>query len=838
MKNKFLCIVSILFLANTILANPIDTNTAKSAVKTFWESTYTSSLQKSNIDYQLIYQAKSNQKDNNQKTFYYVYNVSDKGFVIISADDRVVPILGYSNESSFNPNQIPPSLSEILTQYQQTIEYVIKNNIAASEEITVSWQNLKNGIAIYQKATQTTVEPLIKTNWSQSKPYNNNCPYDNSQNKRCVTGCVATAMAQVIYFWKSPAHGYGSHYYTHSTYGTLSADFKNTTYEYDSMQLCYADSTIIVGQDEIATLMYHCGVSVNMNYGVDASGAQLIENEYGINNAERALHNYFGFYEAYGRYKSDFSESEWINMLKNNLDSSQPIVYAGSNIGSHAFVCDGYDENNYFHFNWGWNGHYNGYFLLTDISPADCDFSGNQQAIFNIKKSSLRLHTDSHNIIYVTLEGSGTKDGSSWENATNQLNYALANVIESPHTIWVKSGTYYGDTNAPTAFYLYGGNKMYGGFAGNEPADYDLSLRKLDSNKTILNGQHTQQVIKILQSTEELSVCDGFTICNGYISSYYSLGAGVYMEPNSILINCIIENNTCESDYYSYGAGVITYGNAMINCIIRKNTSDDKAGGVYILHDNFFMINCVVADNIAYKSGGGVVSSSTTITFINCDIIKNIAGTDGGGIVCAKSLNEIYNTIIWGNSPDQFNYETDFLPYNTAIQNYDYAEENINLDVENDGTDTSKRYVRFKSLENDNYQLMKSSPCINTGDNNLSCFDTLTTDLYGNKRIQHNTIDIGACEYNYGNFVQNISFDESVLIYPNPASTYIDIIFMNNLTQTYTMSLFDINGKLVYNQSINNKSTHIKLPDLSKGIYNLKLINENSEQRTYKIVVK
>ncbi len=835
-KSKFLGVLCFLFLINILYGNAIDTNTAKTVVETFWKSTYLSNIQKNTNDFQLVYQAKATQKDYNQETFYYVYNVSGQGFVIISGDDRVTPILGYSNENSFDPNQIPPALAEILKQYQQTIEYVIKNNVPASNEITVSWQNLKTGHPLCQKATQTSVEPLIKTNWSQSKPYNNLCPLDTSQMKHCVTGCVATAMAQMLYYWKKPTHGYGAHSYILYPYGTLYADFQNTVYQYDSMLPTYADTNAILGKDEIATLMYHCGVSVNMNYGVESSGAQLIENQYNYQNAEKALKNYFGFYEVIGKSKYEFTDSEWINLIKNDLDSGRPVLYAGSNIGSHAFICDGYDENDYFHFNWGWNGHYNGYFLLSNLTPTDCDFSGNQQAIFNIKTVSFTLTPDSTNIVYVTPEGAGNEDGSSWDNATPNLAFALGNCIDYPHTIWVKKGIYHGDTNSNTAFILAGGNKMYGGFAGNEGSDYDVSLRTLDSNKTVLDGQKKQQVLTILESSDEKSLCDGFVICNGFLATSYALGGGVFMDKNSLLKNCIIENNSCTGDY-SFGGGVFTFGDLLINCIIRANSSENCGGGIYNNSESFTLINSVVASNTA-TSGAGIVSSGNG-TYINSDIINNIAYEDGGGFMINNYENEeVINCILWGNYPNQCTNNSNLEYSNCALQDIISGFGNFTLEAENNGIDTSKNYVRFEDFANGNYQLMKNSACIDAGSMENYPFDTLTGDLYGNARIINNLIDIGACEYTYYQAITDFTTNESIIIYPNPITSFFNVYISDISNHSYFLTLYDNEGKIILNQSINSNLSRINLPIVSKGLYFVQLQNENLEQKTYTIVIK
>ena len=186
-------------------------------------------------------------------------------------------------------------------------------------------------------------------------------------------------------YWEYPSQGIGFHSYNEDDYGTLSANFASTTYNWAAMP-----NNVTSSNNAVATLMYHCGVSVDMNYGVGGSSAQTLD-------VANALINYFGYSpQIEGLYKTNYSNVQWINLLKTDLDNNRPIQYAGSgNGGGHSFVCDGYDNNDWFHFNWGWGGSSDGYFDLDYLNPGSLGtgggtggFNTNQRAIIGIQPPS------------------------------------------------------------------------------------------------------------------------------------------------------------------------------------------------------------------------------------------------------------------------------------------------------------------------------------------------------------------------------------------------------------------------------------------------------------------
>lgn len=278
---------------------------------------------------------------------YYVFNFN-QGFVIVSADDRLVSILGYSDNGEFDENRIPENMKWWLDSYCNEIETYLKSTPAQTNVV----------IPALRTAYRQPIAPLLKTTWDQGAPYNDNCPVDKyAGNQRSATGCVATATAQLMKFHEWPQKPTGSN-------GGVT--FEGTTYDWRNMIDSYLPGQYNARQAvAVATLMRQVGASVNMQYSAYASGAY-------DSSVPVALTTYFDY--SYGIrmvWKDYTAQTEWNNIIYNELAAGRPVYYSGSsNEGGHAFVCDGYSQNEYFHFNWGWGGYEDGYYVLSALNPA------------------------------------------------------------------------------------------------------------------------------------------------------------------------------------------------------------------------------------------------------------------------------------------------------------------------------------------------------------------------------------------------------------------------------------------------------------------------------------
>lgn len=289
---------------------------------------------------------------------YYVFNNSETdggGFLIVSADDLAPAVLGHVDSGEFDYDRAPEAMKWWLSQFEANITDAVRT-----------------GTPIRREASEERppIPHLLSTQWGQGSPYNQYCP--TVSGSRSVTGCVATAMAQIMRYHRWPEVGTGSHSYRTPGGITLSADFGSTEYEWDKMLNKYTVFATSSQKNAVATLMYHCGVSVDMNYSPSASGASSI-------NVGGALINYFG-YDAGIRYeeRAFYTDSEWEDMVYGELAAGRPVYYSGVTVKKegHAFVCDGYSGDGFYHFNWGWDGVYDGDFLITGAGALNPEGTG------------------------------------------------------------------------------------------------------------------------------------------------------------------------------------------------------------------------------------------------------------------------------------------------------------------------------------------------------------------------------------------------------------------------------------------------------------------------------
>lgn len=319
--------------------------------------------------------------------YIYVFNVED-GYVMLSADDCIEPILGFSTESNYDRENVPESMLFFIQCYIDEMHAILESKSISNQQTSAKWAALQNRNYYQTKAPAAVViSPLVTAKWSQVNPYNALCPADASATSaggHALTGCGATVMGQVIRYWKYPTTGTGSHSYSCGSYGTLSADFGNTTYDYDNMPNTLNDNSAPEKINAVATLLYHCGVAVNMNYGPTASWSNS-------NNIVSALKTYFGYPNTVQYLeRSGYNSTVWTNKVKNELNEYAPLFYGGSGSqGGHVFVCDGYRDDDYFHINWGFGGGYNGYFTLDALNPGPYSFSSSQAIIIGIRGPQL-----------------------------------------------------------------------------------------------------------------------------------------------------------------------------------------------------------------------------------------------------------------------------------------------------------------------------------------------------------------------------------------------------------------------------------------------------------------
>ena len=323
----------------------------------------------------------------------YVFNCQPKGFVVVAADDRMKPILAYSTESSFNLVAAEEGPRVFFDAYCCDLQTVIDSQLVQSPEIAAQWRSLAENGRLSERGNRT-VGPLCTSTWHQTQLYNDQCPVDlEGYNGHVKSGCVANAMAQIMRYWEWPKSGVGSHsYYCYgygtTSYGTLSANFAEADYRYELMPdfLDYTSPQYEV--DAVALLEYHAGVSVEMDYGPNASGAYSPD-------AINAFKQYFRYSNNVSFVdRDDYTDPQWMEMMAGEIDNGRPMFFSAYSYtkdgtrGGHAFVCDGYDENDFFHFNWGWQGFDNGFYSVNAMNLTHHQYNYNHKISLNLEPNA------------------------------------------------------------------------------------------------------------------------------------------------------------------------------------------------------------------------------------------------------------------------------------------------------------------------------------------------------------------------------------------------------------------------------------------------------------------
>ena len=542
MKKIFLITAYVLF-CNCIKANPISDSLAKIAGLHFLNTKAVNP-----VGYIETGSLKLAYTEKETENYYYIYTInSNKGFIIVAANDNALPILGYSFNNGFNINELNSTVAYWMDGYKKQMQIIVEKRLPQSVKIKAEWDellgnndsNINNsankakafsGVQPPQNGVAGSVLPLIKTVWDQnaydyinypsttsgiSGSYNDFCPMSYvSYPQRTVTGCVATAMAQIMKFWNYPTHGNGNNSYSPSNkdFGTLSANFGNTAYQWNLMPDSLTLNSTAAQTNAVATLMYHCGLAVNMDYGL-SSGAGSIATMYGAYpSAQYALKNNFGYSNVvYYTRTGNFTDPQWINLLETEISAGRPVMYDGHDTArneGHCFIADGYDVNNNIHFNWGWSGYCNGYFQVNALNPGlggigggNGQYNSNQHILTGIQPTPTQLQLYNSQVI---LSATTINYGTGFTVTANINNYS--------------SNTFTGDFSA----------------AVSDSLNNIVSFLSLDSNQTLSGNAHFPA--SIIFSTQGIS-----TLMPGKysVSIYYRPTGGSWaaVENNGVYVN-------------------------------------------------------------------------------------------------------------------------------------------------------------------------------------------------------------------------------------------------------------------------------------------------------------
>ena len=410
-KTLFLMMTMALFVSR-LIATPVDVDQARHLGMKYVQSHSAKQVTELNLVY--------TEMTESGNPAVYIFNFDD-GFVLVSADDVARPILAFSDEQCVDPSLMPDGFAYYLRFYARQIAYAQENNLEPETEVTSEWIHVsKDGFENDNRSTRGDIQPMVTLSWNQDNPYNYYCPSGHGgPGGHAYAGCAATAMSMVMKYWNWPVQGNGEYSYTPEGYPTQTVNFGNTTYDWANMPNSISTSSPQINIMAIATLMYHCGVSIDMQYGAGASGAYS-------QDVPNAIANYFRYTDQAVRKERDlYSKLDWEEMLIASLEEGFPLYYSGSDdSGGHAFVCCGYRESDRkFYFNWGWSGWYNNYFAIDALNTYNGSFNQGQAAIFDyipayIYDALLPAVED----LNVESENANSKHGIiSWTNPTVSL---------------------------------------------------------------------------------------------------------------------------------------------------------------------------------------------------------------------------------------------------------------------------------------------------------------------------------------------------------------------------------------------------------------------------------
>jgi hypothetical protein len=361
---RHLTLLAALLLASTVVAAPVTPEKAHQEASHFMQQFRTGVSLKATPASCALKKTANGQTVSSQANYYIFNTIGNQGYVIVSGDDRTIPVLGYIDHGSFDPNNVPANMQAWLDSYAE--------QIASLDYLGITEDNLTT-----PRPTRNSISPMITSHWDQGAPYWNHCPEfmeidenGDTIGEYAYTGCVATSMAQIMNYYKYPLYctktipSYEMTYYYNEEYYIVDTDpLEPILFDWDNMKDNYTGAETQAEKDAVAWLMLYAGCAAHMNYGVNASSTS---DPY----IPTALNDYFN-YDAKLVYRSDYDQTDWEELIYQELEAGRPIIYNGRSGtgGGHSFVCDGYAYGDYYHINWGWGGLGDGFFVLSVLNP-------------------------------------------------------------------------------------------------------------------------------------------------------------------------------------------------------------------------------------------------------------------------------------------------------------------------------------------------------------------------------------------------------------------------------------------------------------------------------------
>ena len=858
MKKYVMTLLALVLGIGMVHANPVTPSQAKYVGQQFVQANFEQTRQSSDLT--LVYTGSSFRGE----ACFYVFNVGDNGFVIVSADDYFRPVLGYSKEGVFPVNNMPDGLSYRLNAI---IDGRAGRTGNATPEVAAEWEMVTTTGQLMQKTGGREVPFLLSTKWDQDSPYNYYAPQSNSgPGGHCYAGCVATAMSQIMKYWNHPLQGTGSLTYNsggsggYPYYPGLTANFGATTYDWDNMPASLSNNSPQEQIDAVATLMYHCGVSVRMQYAPDGSGAQS-------DDVPVAIRTYFNYTNQSNRVaRNGYSHDEWERMMREHLDMGWPVYYsgcdAGTPVGCHAFVCDGYDKAGLFHWNFGWSGTGDTFLDFDDIEYA----ASSDGAVFNFVPNDVYNGTPKAptNLTVAPAANNELKATVTWINPTMTLNNTSltsidqivicrdGQIIHVEENVTPGATMSFTDTSVPrfdsfdyTAYAVYNGNHGKLAYANavsfGPTCSWTISITQAAMNGWrgaaihIYNaaGKEFHQVTTTNNTVQSIPV----DIPLGHVSFAWS--AQTYGD--SFNMGFIIKNSENQTVYTYSGPsldmteGVFYNGNNSCGSSIGDGcptnlvaiVDDENPTNINVSWDAIPGAEgygyTVYRDGLLYRlipDGTSFVDENAEVGG-HCYVVSYLYDGGENGLYS----NESCATSGACYAPTDFTFE-----YNNSYK----PKLKWTKPETHDGL--SGYYIYRKSGEDGTYERIKI-----TGANATNYTDnTLSVDGHYYYKIQayYQGLDCYSAPaywiYDHNQFYLHVYYsadaideqaESSIAIFPNPTTSRFTVegASMNHI------SVYNMVGQKVYEMECSGESVDINLNDVETGIYMVRISTDNGE---------
>lgn len=814
-SNIFIILTLFLFLPAFVSSQPVDHQDILSVSQNFFQNRLANAgFSRSDLQPEI-----SGYLVRDGRNLICIINFSEGGWVLVTTDKRFYPVLAYSFTGCFNPGDIPDNCRDWIMDYTRQINTAIVSKGPFKKDMTGVWDRFLQDR--FPKADSLFVEPLVRSYWDQLGYQNRMCPADpEAVNGYTPVGCVPLAMAQLMYYYRYPENGSGQVTYTppyhFGVYGEQHANFGATEYRWDEMtDICREENSAI------AQLCYHAGVSVEISYMPESSGAV-------VQDVPDALIQHFKYQADTYLPRADVSSTgEWATMLMEDLNHHRPVIYRSTaGFGGHVYLCDGYQDSTHFHFNWGWGGAYNGYFYIDDLTPGGIQINYLHGAVFNIYPDTSQFQYPVP-VVFDTLTNNvgSIDDGSGSENYAN--NFSAIWLIQTADTTI---------TNLMIDF------TMVDTEAGSDLIKIYQGSDSLSSPVLVCSGQNLPGSIELSSPTAMITFSsDSQNTANGFFLNYYGFHLPFCGETQVINDPTgIVEDGSLYHNYRN---------NSDCSWLIAPEISpEDSISTVTLVFSHFNVASgdtLLVFDgenNLAEKLGTFWNGSPPNSLNASGNKIYIEFKTDGQNVAQGWDAYWFYTL------PDYCKDTTVFRSHDGEISDgsgpKNYVEntdcyflidipnaESITLEVTQLDLEIDYDYVNIYDPDNPNQPLMKL-----TGMELPEAMDYQLSRLLLHFHTDY-AVNYQGFTLNYTASISGVNkIEEDLSVFPNPAGDVFTIKSVNYPLTGSVITLVQTDGTPVFSQKMNSETQTFDLHRIPSGIYFLHI--ENNELSLTRKMIK